>query len=122
MSTSINLQDKAIQAAVRYLERRGYDIVETEWSADGGIVSGTIDVVARDDGAYVFVDVTATPISEGGFGDGADRGKMELLAASWLKDNDAEADFPVRLDKLSMIIIGEDRAFLRHHINAYGEA
>lgn len=122
MSTSINLQDKAIRAAARYLERRGYDVVETEWSADGGIISSTIDVIARDDDAYVFVDVTATPIGEGGFGDGADRERMELLAASWLKDNDAEGNFPVRFDKLSMIVLSDERALLRHHINAYGEA
>lgn len=30
MSTSINFQDKAIRAAARYLERRGYDVVEAE--------------------------------------------------------------------------------------------
>lgn len=108
--------------AFRVTPEEGYDVVETEWSADGGIVSGTIDVIARDDDAYVFVDVTATPIGEGGFGDGADRERMEILAASWLKDNDAEGDFPVRFDKLSMIVLSDERALLRHRINAYGEA
>ena len=47
---------------------------------------------------------------------------MELLAVSWLAENDFAESVGVRFDKISMIVVGEDRALLRHHINAFGEA
>lgn len=28
----------------------------------------------------------------------------------------------VRFDKIGLVVVGEDRALLRHHINAFGEA
>ena len=86
---------------------------------------GTIDLVARDPESddLVFVDVSARPNSGAGFGDGRnDRETMELLAVSWLVENDFAESVGVRFDKISMIVVGEDRALLRHHINAFGEA
>lgn len=71
----------------------------------------------------MFVDVSARPNSGAGFGDGRnDREAMELLAVSWLAENDFAESVGVRFDKISMIVVGEDRALLRHHINAFGEA
>ena len=71
----------------------------------------------------MFVDVSARPNSGAGFGDGRnDHETMELLAVSWLAENDFAESVGVRFDKISMIVVGEDRALLRHHINAFGEA
>lgn len=50
-----NLNDKATKAASRYLEHRGYTVLETAWKCP----AGTCDVIAEDGGAIVFVDVSA---------------------------------------------------------------
>lgn len=69
----------------------------------------------------VFIDLGADEL--GAVGDGRnDRETMELLAVSWLAENDFAESVGVRFDKISMIVVGEDRALLRHHINAFGEA
>ena len=117
------LQDRAVEAAARFLEVRGYETLATGWKSPE--TRGTIDLVARDPESddLVFVDVSARPNSGAGFGDGRnDRETMELLAVSWLVENDFAESVGVRFDKISMIVVGEDRALLRHHINAFGEA
>ena len=104
-------------------EVRGYETLATGWKSPE--TRGTIDLVARDPESddLVFVDVSARPNSGAGFGDGRnDRETMELLAVSWLVENDFAESVGVRFDKISMIVVGEDRALLRHHINAFGEA
>lgn len=50
-----NLNDKATKAASRYLEHRGYTVLETAWKCP----AGTCDVIAEDGDAIVFVDVSA---------------------------------------------------------------
>lgn len=111
------------QGGARFLEVRGYETLATGWKSPE--TRGTIDLVARDPESddLVFVDVSARPNSGAGFGDGRnDRETMELLAVSWLAENDFAESVGVRFDKISMIVVGEDRALLRHHINAFGEA
>lgn len=123
MNTNPTLQDRAVKAAARFLEIRGYETLATGWKSPE--TGGTIDLVASDPDSddLVFVDVSARPNSGAGFGDGRnDRETMELLAVSWLVENDFAESVGVRFDKISMIVVGEDRALLRHHINAFGEA
>ena len=123
MNTNPTLQDRAVKAAARFLEVRGYETLATGWKSPE--TRGAIDLVARDPESddLVFVDVSARPNSGAGFGDGSnDRETMELLAVSWLAENDFAESVGVRFDKISMIVVGEDRALLRHHINAFGEA
>ena len=98
MNTNPTLQDRAVEAAARFLEVRGYETLATGWKSPE--TRGTIDLV---DGRN-------------------DRETMELLAVSWLVENDFAESVGVRFDKISMIVVGEDRALLRHHINAFGEA
>ena len=121
MNTNTELQSKAIQAATRFCERRGYEILATEWQPEEG--DGRIDLVAEDEGAIVFIDVTATSHEDGGFANGhTERADMEMLAATWLGQNSPEGDVSVRFDVIDMIVVSTDRALLRHHINAYSEA
>lgn len=44
--SNINLQDKAVQAATRFCERKDYEILDTGWTSNEGI---TVDLVAKDD-------------------------------------------------------------------------
>ena len=115
--SNINLQEKAVKAATRFVERKDWEIVETGWTSPEGT---TIDLIANDADALVFVDVTATEYGEGGFEGGKiPRTDLEIAAAGWLASQPEGADTQVRFDIIDMLVVSEDRALLRHHINAF---
>lgn len=112
------LQSKAIEAAERFLDRKGYELLEMGYTSPAGT---TVDLIAEDDCSIVFIDVTATLHSEGGFQHGhTSREELEMAAAAWLSENEPEGDVQVRFDVIDMIVVSESRALLRHHINALG--
>lgn len=106
-------------AAVRFLERRGYDIVERNWTC----FAGEADIIARDDEVVVFVEVkTRTGASNGLPAEAVTKNKRERyekIACAFLADYDV-VDVPVRFDVVSISLIGTDRAMVRHHIDAFG--
>lgn len=115
-----DLKERAIKATKLFLERRGYGVVETGWECP----AGAIDVVATDDETLVFVEVSARATAEGGFPEGGgreDRGRRETVAIAYLAEHEG-VDCPVRFDNVSLVVLGEDKAFLRHHINALSDA
>ena len=57
------LKPKAIKASERFLESRGYEILETSWEC----TAGGADIIARDDADVVFVEVNAKTNTEAGF-------------------------------------------------------
>lgn len=63
MNTNPTLQDRAVEAAARFLEVRGYETLATGWKSPE--TRGAIDLVARDPESddLVFVDVSARPNS-----------------------------------------------------------
>lgn len=108
---------KAVKAATRFIERKGYELLETGWTS----LEGTqIDLVANDEDTLVFIDVTATEYGEGSFEGGkVKRGDLEIAAASWLAVNSPDGEIRVRFDIIDMLVVSADRALLRHHINAF---
>lgn len=106
---------RATEAAARFLERRNYEILDREPDGFGA--------VARDGETIVFVEVRVRHAIERGFDDRPiDREGFELAAAAWLAGHaEVGADMPVRLDVVSLLILGQDRALVRHHINAASE-
>ena len=52
-----NLHERAVEAAIRFVERKGYEVLDRNWSCEG--VAGRLDLVAMDEDAIVFIDVTA---------------------------------------------------------------
>ncbi|EHF02643.1 hypothetical protein HMPREF1008_00288 [Olsenella sp. oral taxon 809 str. F0356] len=115
-----NLNEKAIAAAERFLDRRGYEILDTNWEAPDGF--GTVDIIAADEDTIVFVDVEATRGTDGFPAEENARGKREALAAKWLAENPERSDTAIRFDAISMMVVSEDRALLRHHINQLSTA
>lgn len=108
------LQERAIKAAKRFIERRGMEIV------DGDPVEIDNGFVAREDDTMVFVEVSATSSVERGLpsqktGEDARR-RRERQAAAWLA-RFSEGDLRVRFDSIALLVLGGDRALLRHHIN-----
>ena len=55
--SNFELQEKAVKAATRFIERKGYELLETGWTSPEGT---QIDLVANDEDTLVFIDVTAT--------------------------------------------------------------
>lgn len=110
-----NLNEKATRAASRYLEHRGYDILEEGRASP----AGTSDVTATEGDTLVFVDVKARRDTDAGFPSefptAAERTRREMIAPAYLAGHDL-GEMPVRFDNIAMVVAGEDRALLRHHI------
>lgn len=62
--SNFELQEKAVKAATRFIERKGFELLETGWTSPEG---SQVDLIASDEDALVFIDVTATEYGEGGF-------------------------------------------------------
>lgn len=105
-------------AAARFLERRGYDIIERNWVC----AAGEADIIARDGEALVFVEVKTRSNTEKGLPSEAvnanKRRRYERIAALFLMGYDV-VDVPVRFDVVSIVVVPPDRAFIRHHIDAF---
>ena len=108
-------------AAVRFLYKRGYEIVERNWSC----AVGEADIIARDGRAIVFVEVKTRSSLERGFPSEAvdqdKRSRYERIALAYLAQCD-DTDVPVRFDVVAIVAIAPDRALIRHHINAFSGA
>lgn len=115
-----NFNAKVNEASSKYLSRRGYEIIQESWKENDGLLP--VDLVARDDDTIVFVRCKGRKAEEGRFFDddnNLDRGKLEAFAIDWFEKNQDEyADCPFRFDSVSMVVIGADKALLRHHVNA----
>ena len=111
------LHAKATSVAAKFLERRGYEVLGTEIDTDASIV----DILAIDDNEdIVFVDVTvsASP-SEGHHVSSLSRDQRERQAAYVLAGEVSEeyVDRSIRFDEIALVVVKDNRGFLRHHIN-----
>lgn len=55
------ISNRAVEASINFLTRKGYEILDRNWQADGA----AIDIVAEDGAGIAFVAVTATIGSRG---------------------------------------------------------
>ena len=96
------MQKRARKAAARYLESKGYDVLDRDHMGF---------IVARDGGALVFAKLV---VNVGAFpNDHAERHEFEEAMMMWLLSHD-EGDALVRRDEIALAVAGEDRAGLRH--------
>ncbi len=112
-----NIKNKAMTAIEHYLQRRGNEILATDW-AHG---NDRIDFVVcdREDGALAFIACDVTENGGEGFPEERlDRDSMERVAIAFLAANPEKTDCTVRFDYLNMLVIGESRALIRHHKGA----
>lgn len=116
-----NLKQRAVQAAERFLRCRGYDVVDAGWESP----AGGIDIVARDGGALVFVEVAVRDGASGGFppsrNEDEQRARREGAAIAYLAERGAD-EGPVRFDDVALVVLAPDRALVRHHINSLSAA
>lgn len=114
-----NNNEKAMQGIRTFLERRGMNILETGW-AHG---KNKIDYIAEDDDELVFIACRIQPNEGKGMADEpADRKKFEKIAAAYLTEHMDRAEGLVRFDIVTMLVLGDHKALLRHHRNALSVA
>ena len=107
------------EAAKYYLERRGCEILEQNWKCP----YGEADLIVMDEDALVFVEVKTRSCDAHGLPeeavDSKKRRRYEQIALAYLKQSDFDS-LRVRFDVISLTMMGPKKAFLRHHVNAFG--
>lgn len=120
-SHNIELGRKGERAACRFLERKGYEILERNWNCP----FGEADIICSDGDSVHFVEVkTRSGIEKGLPSDAVTpekRAKYEKIALSYLQ-NHWECEIRVSFDIISILATGNGRAILRFHENAFSEA
>lgn len=118
-SRNLEIGRRGEAAAAALLERRGIEIIERNWRCK----AGEADIVALDEGCLVFVEVKTRVGIEAGMPEEAitahKRDTYERIAAWYLAEHDF-SDMCVRFDVITVLVISEDRALIRHVINAFG--
>lgn len=116
---SLPLGARGELAARRFLQRKGYEILETNWVC----VAGEADIIALEDDTLCFIEVKTRSNAEKGFPSEAvnakKRDRYERIAACYLTTYE-NCDIRVRFDVISILVLSEHRAFLRFHKNAFG--
>ena len=101
-----------------YLEQNGFKLLERNWRCR----SGEADIIAREEDTLVFIEVKTRSHSKCGLPEDSitarKRARYEDIAINYLM----ERQFPsskVRFDVISIILFSEQKAFLRHHRDAF---
>lgn len=106
-------------AAARYLEMLGYEIIERNWTCP----AGEADIIARDGCTLVFVEVKTRTSLEKGLPSEAvtpkKRARYERIAGWYLHDECEYVDIPVRFDVIALLVANEERALVRHYRHAF---
>lgn len=112
------LGERGEDAAAAYLERAGMTVIERNWRCR----AGEIDIIALDGSTLVLCEVkTRRTAAKGTPEDAVTPAKQRTygkLAAAYLQQAGAEP-VEVRFDVISILVIAEDRALLRHHRAAF---
>jgi len=115
---SKRLGERGEDAASAYLERSGLTVVERNWRCP----SGEIDIIALDGDVLVLCEVKTRK----GVGKGtpeeaitpAKQKRYKRLAATYLQAQGLDP-VEVRFDVITLLVLAEDRALLRHHRAAF---
>lgn len=107
--TKTRFESAAIEAAARYLSRKGFEIIARRFDE-------AADIVAEDDETVVFVKVAA---SHGWFDEKpkAHREKFERAMLRFFERHHDYADRRIRFDIVSIMAVTEDRAVIRHCVD-----
>lgn len=112
------LGERGEDAATAFLERSGMTIVERNWRCK----SGEVDIIALDGEVLVMCEVKTRRSSAKGTPDEAvtlaKQRRYARLAAAYLQ-HAGLSEQQVRFDVISILVIAEDRALLRHHRAAF---
>ena len=104
------LWKRAMDAAERCLESKGYKILAREYDV--------ADIVALDgDGTLCFICLqVAHGVEEERM---PMRSRMEHTALHYMCEEEWEEGTPLRFDNITLMIAGGSKAMVRHHLGAY---
>lgn len=109
---------KGEDAAARFLERKGFDILERNWLC----AFGEADIICRDEDSIHFVEVkTRSGIQYGLPSDAVTsekRSRYEKIALCYLQEYE-NCDIRVSFDIISLLVTSNNRCLLRFHENAF---
>lgn len=112
------LGERGEDAAAAFLDRIGMTMVERNWRC----AAGEIDIVALDGDVVVFCEVkTRRTIAKGTPEEAVTPAKQRRyarLAAAYLQQAGLDC-VDVRFDVITLLVLAEDRALLRHHRAAF---
>lgn len=119
--TPTELGRRGEDAAAAYLERQGMIIVDRNWRSG----RGEIDIVAIDGGELVICEVKTRASTSAGQPEEAvspaKQRRLVRLAEAYVAATGTPG-MSVRFDVLSIVVLQEDRALLRHHRAAFPAA
>ena len=113
MAHNAELGRRGEQLAVDHLEARGMAVVERNWRCR----LGEIDIVARDGGDLVFIEVKTR--SNGDYGHPFEAitpiklARLRRLAIAWCESSEASAA-RVRIDAVAVLVPAESPALIEH--------
>lgn len=112
------LGERGEDAAAAFLDRIGMTMVERNWRC----AAGEIDIVALDGDVVAFCEVkTRRTIAKGTPEEAVTPAKQRRyarLAAAYLQQAGLDC-IDVRFDVITLLVLAEDRALLRHHRAAF---
>lgn len=115
----IELGRRGEDAAAAYLARVGMQLEARNWRCP----VGEVDIVARDEGVLVLVEVKTRRSERAGSAEEAvsptKQKRIARLAEAYLASTGEDAARGVRFDVVAIRVLGEDRALLRHYRSAF---
>jgi putative endonuclease len=112
------LGERGEDAAAAYLERAGLTVVERNWRCP----DGEVDIIALDEKTLVLCEVKTRKTVRKGSAEAAvtpaKQRKYARLAAVYVSKSGLH-DVQIRFDVITIFVLAEDRALLRHHRDAF---
>lgn len=118
--TTKELGKRGEDAATNYLIRKGYKILERNWTCR----FGEADIIAVDvDGTIVFAEVKTRRSDDCGLPEEAitkeKRRRYEKIGLCYLMEADWNDDVDFRFDAIGIYVTGDFQAVLKHHIGCF---
>ena len=116
--TSSGIGPRGEAAAAAYIERIGMHIVDRNWRNS----RGELDIVATEGDTLVIIEVKTRTTDSAGTPEeavsSAKQRRLVRLADAYIAAAGV-APCPVRFDVISIRVVSDDRALLRHHRAAF---
>lgn len=113
---NVSLGARGEEAAVHFLKRRGFTILERNWTC----FAGEADIIAQDDEAIHFIEVKTRRGEGKGFAaeavDARKRQRYEAIAELYVSNYDG-CETGITFDIVSINVLENDRAIVRFYRN-----
>lgn len=112
------LRARGLDAAIAFLERTGMMVVTRDYECP----AGRLDIVAWQGVNLIFVEVktrrTSSKTMDADHVSASKAKRLRAILRHWLVENEV-CPREVRFDVITLLVIAEDRALLRHHANVH---